>query len=75
MSSGQIDMSIPDAWTKGFVEQRMVLHDSLAHMECSVIARHAAGDHMIIIGEVHHAAAGDARPLLYYRGGYAQLER
>ena len=33
------------------------------------------GDHTIITGAVERAQANDARPLLYYRGGYAQLER
>lgn len=53
----------------------VLLDDALAHMECNVVARHPAGDHMLFIGEVERATARDGRPLLYYRGGYAQLER
>jgi flavin reductase (DIM6/NTAB) family NADH-FMN oxidoreductase RutF len=53
----------------------VLLDDALAHLECKVVARHEAGDHTIFIGEVESAAAQNARPLLYYRGGYAQLER
>ena len=53
----------------------VILDDALAHMECNVVARHPAGDHMLFIGEVERATARDGRPLLYYRGGYAQLER
>jgi flavin reductase (DIM6/NTAB) family NADH-FMN oxidoreductase RutF len=52
-----------------------VLHDVLAYVECRIEARHEAGDHGVIVGEVEHAAARDDRPLLYYRGGYARLER
>lgn len=52
-----------------------ILDEVLAYLECRIVARHQAGDHAIIIGEVQHAATGDDRPLLYYRGGYAQLER
>lgn len=52
-----------------------LLDDALAHIECRRIAQHDAGDHTIIIGEVETAAAHSHRPLLYYRGGYAQLER
>ena len=52
-----------------------VLHDILAYVECRVDQRYDAGDHGIVIGEVEHAAARDDRPLLYYRGGYALLER
>jgi flavin reductase (DIM6/NTAB) family NADH-FMN oxidoreductase RutF len=53
----------------------VLLDDALAHLECRVMARHEAGDHMLFIAEVERASARDARPLLYYRGGYAQLER
>jgi flavin reductase (DIM6/NTAB) family NADH-FMN oxidoreductase RutF len=53
----------------------VLLGDALAHIECAVHARYDAGDHMIFVGEVERATTGDARPLLYYRGGYAQLER
>jgi flavin reductase (DIM6/NTAB) family NADH-FMN oxidoreductase RutF len=53
----------------------VLLDDALAHMECVRVAQHEAGDHTLFIGEVERAVARDARPLLYYRGGYAQLER
>lgn len=53
----------------------VLLDDALAHIECRMYARHDAGDHMLVVGEVERATARDARPLLYYRGGYAQLER
>jgi flavin reductase (DIM6/NTAB) family NADH-FMN oxidoreductase RutF len=52
-----------------------LLTDALAHLECVLEERHRGGDHSIIVGRVIGAAAGDARPLLYYRGGYAELER
>ena len=52
-----------------------LLDNTLAWLECETIARHEAGDHLIIIGRVESAAARDTRPLLYYRGGYAELER
>jgi flavin reductase (DIM6/NTAB) family NADH-FMN oxidoreductase RutF len=52
-----------------------LLDDALAHLECRTVARHEAGDHTIIIGEVEMAVAHPKRPLLFYRGGYAQLER
>ena len=61
-------------FTRG--ENGMALIDgALAFMECRIIARHRAGDHTVVIGEVEAASVEDARPLLYYRGGYAQLER
>jgi flavin reductase (DIM6/NTAB) family NADH-FMN oxidoreductase RutF len=53
----------------------VVLHDVLAYLECDLVDRHRGGDHTIFIGEVIAAEAHPERPLLYYRGGYAQLER
>jgi flavin reductase (DIM6/NTAB) family NADH-FMN oxidoreductase RutF len=62
------------AYTRG--ESGVVLLESaLAHLECRVIDHHDAGDHTVFVAEVEHADAKDGRPLLYYRGGYAQLER
>jgi len=52
-----------------------LLEDALVHLECNVLARHEAGDHTLVICSVERAEAFDGRPLLYYRGGYAQLER
>ena len=52
-----------------------LLDDALVHLECDVVSRHEAGDHTIVVCAVERAEALDGRPLLYYRGGYAQLER
>lgn len=52
-----------------------VLDDVLGIIECATFAMHEAGDHTIIVGEVEAARAKNGTPLLYYRGGYAQLER
>ena len=52
-----------------------ILLDVLGFVECEVILRYEAGDHDIIIGAVEVAVANEGKPLLYYRGGYAQLER
>jgi flavin reductase (DIM6/NTAB) family NADH-FMN oxidoreductase RutF len=53
----------------------ILLDDAIAHLECTVVSRHDAGDHMICVGQVEWARCRQERPLLYYRGGYAQLER
>ena len=53
----------------------LLLDDALAHLECRIVAVHEAGDHTLFVGEVESASARGAQPLLYYRGGYAQLER
>lgn len=53
----------------------ILLDDAIAHLECTVVSRHEAGDHMVCVGQVEWAECRQERPLLYYRGGYAQLER
>jgi flavin reductase (DIM6/NTAB) family NADH-FMN oxidoreductase RutF len=53
----------------------VILDDVLAYLECKRVAAHLGGDHCIYIGEVEVANATEGRPLLHYRGGYAELER
>lgn len=53
----------------------VLLDEALAHIECKVLQHHDAGDHALFVAEVERAEPRHGRPLLYYRGGYAQLER
>ena len=52
-----------------------VLEDVLAWIEAVIVEQHDGGDHSIFIAQVDGASSSDLRPLLYYRGGYAELER
>jgi flavin reductase (DIM6/NTAB) family NADH-FMN oxidoreductase RutF len=52
-----------------------IFSEVLGYIQCNVVARHPTGDHDILVAEVEEAMAEEGRPLLYYRGGYAQLER
>ncbi len=52
-----------------------LLDDVVAWIECRRVAAHDAGDHVLVIGETLAMDTSDRRPLLYYRGGYAALER
>lgn len=52
-----------------------VLSDVLGHVECRRVAQYEGGDHTMIVGETENAVVSEGRPLLYYRGGFAQLER
>ena len=52
-----------------------ILDDVLAVIECDRISMFEAGDHTVIVGQVEATRAETGTPLLYYRGGYAQLER
>lgn len=52
-----------------------VLGGVLAAIDCRLHAVHDGGDHSILVGRVERLGpvAGDAEPLLYYRGAYQTL--
>ena len=50
-----------------------ILHGVLAHLECKVHATFDGGDHTIYVGLIEEAETRDAKPLLFYRGGYRNL--
>lgn len=50
-----------------------IIKDVHAHLECTTVSTHQAGDHTIFVGRVEGAQAGDGHPLLYYRGRYDRL--
>jgi flavin reductase (DIM6/NTAB) family NADH-FMN oxidoreductase RutF len=53
----------------------VLLDDALAHLECTILRHLDAGDHTVFIAQLERAEPRHGQPLLYYRGGYAQLER
>ena len=51
-----------------------ILNDTLAYLDCEIVAKHDAGDHVLVVGHVvdlgvHHEGA----PLAFFRGGYGDL--
>ena len=46
----------------------------LARFECTLDAAHDAGDHVIIVGRVNHAAFRDGQPLLFQGGRFVGIE-
>ncbi|MBI1392232.1 MAG: flavin reductase [Alphaproteobacteria bacterium] len=48
-----------------------VLRERLAGFDCRISARHDAGDHVILVGEVLQFDSFGGKPLLYYASGYA----
>lgn len=52
----------------------VLLEPCLAQLECALVASHDAGDHTLFLAEVESVAVHGARPLLFYRGKYTQLE-
>jgi flavin reductase (DIM6/NTAB) family NADH-FMN oxidoreductase RutF len=53
-----------------------VLTDALANIECRLKRAYEGGDHTIFVGEVEQVTVREeGHPLLYYRGGYANLSQ
>jgi flavin reductase (DIM6/NTAB) family NADH-FMN oxidoreductase RutF len=50
-----------------------LLSGALAHVGCRVVDVHAAGDHVLWIGEVEHLSHRDGEPLLFYTGRFGTL--
>jgi 3-hydroxy-9,10-secoandrosta-1,3,5(10)-triene-9,17-dione monooxygenase reductase component len=52
-----------------------ILEDALAFVDCETIAKHDAGDHVIVVGRIVELGyQHDGQPLLFYRGGYGRYE-
>jgi flavin reductase (DIM6/NTAB) family NADH-FMN oxidoreductase RutF len=50
-----------------------ILDGSLAYIECRVTTALDGGDHTIYLGEVEQAETREAKPLLFFRGGYREI--
>jgi 3-hydroxy-9,10-secoandrosta-1,3,5(10)-triene-9,17-dione monooxygenase reductase component len=52
-----------------------LLDGALGALECQVVSRTPAYDHVLIVGDVVHDETGrDAPPLLFFRSAYAEAE-
>jgi flavin reductase (DIM6/NTAB) family NADH-FMN oxidoreductase RutF len=53
----------------------ILLEGALAHLWCEPVSSVPTGDHTVFVGKVIGGEAAEhGRPLLYYRGGYAELD-
>ena len=50
-----------------------ILPDTIASLECRIVATHDGGDHVIHVGQVDHVAHHPGRPLLFFQGRYGRL--
>jgi flavin reductase (DIM6/NTAB) family NADH-FMN oxidoreductase RutF len=50
-----------------------LITDAIATVECRIVDLLPGGDHTIVVGEVEATSVQEGKPLLYFRGGYAQL--
>lgn len=51
-----------------------ILDQTLAFVDCRVVAIYPGGDHSIFLGRVEALGGAEASPLLYYRGSYSRLD-
>lgn len=73
-SEKEIDRFEGVAYHRGQLDLPL-LDGALANLECQVHARYPGGDHTILVGAVEATSVREGHPLLYYRGGYARLDR
>lgn len=62
-------------YTSGYAEVPCIV-GALMSIQCSVEAMHEGGDHSIVVGRVQditHQDPEKVKPLLYYRGRYAEI--
>ena len=51
-----------------------LLTDALVSLECEIVAEHAAGDHWIVVGQVHNLRLAPGEdPLVFFAGEFAGL--
>jgi flavin reductase (DIM6/NTAB) family NADH-FMN oxidoreductase RutF len=50
-----------------------ILEGVLAYLECKLWATYDGGDHTLFLGLIDQAEAREAKPLLFYRGGYRAI--
>src|SRR5487761_314798 len=49
-----------------------ILDGAVAYLECRLSGSMDAGDHTIYLGEIEQAETHEAKPLLFFRGGYRE---
>ena len=57
-----------ERWSSG----APILKERLAGFECKITARHEAGDHVILVGEVTRFDSAKGEPLIYFASNYVK---
>jgi flavin reductase (DIM6/NTAB) family NADH-FMN oxidoreductase RutF len=50
-----------------------IIEGALAYIECRVVNAFDGGDHTVYLGEAEESETREAKPLLYFRGGYREI--
>jgi flavin reductase (DIM6/NTAB) family NADH-FMN oxidoreductase RutF len=52
-----------------------LLTDALANLECEIVAEHTAGDHWIVVGQVHNLRIPPiTEPLVFFAGAFCTVQ-
>lgn len=63
-------------WPGQPTEHGWIFDNVVAYFDCKIWKKVDAGDHVMFFGEIMaHAFAGDQKPLIYYRGQFANLSQ
>jgi flavin reductase (DIM6/NTAB) family NADH-FMN oxidoreductase RutF len=50
-----------------------ILEGTLGYIECRLYAVYDGGDHTLFLGQIEEAGTRESKPLVFYRGGYREL--
>lgn len=50
-----------------------LIREAKVNLDCTLVATHVAGDHVLCIGQVEYVNVRDLEPLVYYQGGYREF--
>jgi len=50
-----------------------LIPDAIANIDCTLVATHDAGDHILCVGQVEEVQLADSAPLVYFQGRYREL--
>lgn len=71
-ATGGIDRFSGIEYAEG-IERLPLLSDCCATLQCKIVSRHEAGDHIILIGEILDMSATGRAPLIFHGGRYRAL--
>ena len=67
---GNEDLRFDGLETDKAVTGAPLIQGAKANLDCTLVAEHVAGDHVLCIGQVEHVNIRDLEPLVYYKGKY-----
>lgn len=51
-----------------------LIEEALVNLDCSLVAVHDAGDHLLCVGEIESVHVNEGEPLVFFKGSYGGFE-